>query len=192
MVKKSPFDSWDKSISVWRDLDVSVPIYKGLKWYLFYMWTTQQICSGSCAPVAAPLMPVAIVSQFKRGKSTNQIKNRTQLANKSDCCAAWTNERDGTQEQVLWDYTPDISNRSRRILSCSRTTARCRDLKQPCVTIIICHSVIHPGWLIHSCAWLMHLNEYKQKFFSIFCSRFNVTITQIMLFLNNNNKNVIN
>lgn len=156
MVNKS---HWDKSISFWRDLDlVSVPIYEGFQWYLFYMWTIQQICFGSCAPVAAPLMPVAIVSQFKRGKSTNQIKNRTQLANKSDCCAACQ-----MNETARRSRSCEITRRiyqTARVGSCPaiEQPARYRDLKQPCMTSIICHNVMHPGWLIVSCAWLIHLN----------------------------------
>lgn len=139
--------SRDKSVKVWG-VQTKEPranhrflsrnyhcIYKLFKFCLLHMWmiiTTQnQKCLqhradfffGSCVPVAAPLMPVAIVSQFKRGKSTNQIKNRTQLANKSDCCAACQMNETARRSRSC-EITPRISNSMHQIVSCYRT---CRD-----------------------------------------------------------------
>lgn len=88
-----------------------------------------QIFFGSCTPVAAPLMPVAIVSQFKRGKSTNQIKNRTQLANKSDCCAA-CQMNETAQRSRSCETTRRISNSSHRIVSCYRTCSTTSKIQQ--------------------------------------------------------------
>lgn len=106
---------------------ISLPIYKRLnhifstcKLYKAREMSVAQIFFGSCTPVAAPLMPVAIVSQFKRGKSTNQIKNRTQLANKSDCCAA-CQMNETAQRSRSCEITRRISNSSHRIVSCYRT-----------------------------------------------------------------------
>lgn len=79
----------------------------------FFLWLA---CS-----VAAPLMPVAIVSQFKRGKSTNQIKNRTQLANKSDCCAACQINETARRSRSC-EITPWILNSTHQIVSCYRTS----------------------------------------------------------------------